>query len=283
MAEVDNVIAQASEEATAQPASIEAAPQVEKVKEVEKEEVEDIGKKPDSELTPEQLAKREANRRSHENSKLAEMRRANRELQAKLSQFEQTQNQPKQTQETPKDPAVKTIDDFATWEEWTDYQLEQKLEAKLSAKDKQAQEAQRTQEFDKWKDERGSHIDKRVEELASIIPDLGQELDEIEDNMVGISPEMGMVILNAEDINLAAYALKKEGGIEAVNRVLQLPPLQAAAEIAKAEVRGQAYLQQKPTTNAPTPLTPARGNTGGGTSIEKMDGVQLLRSLRKKG
>jgi hypothetical protein len=278
MSEVDNVIAQASEEATVQPASTEAAPQVE----VNKEEVEDIGKKPDSELTPEQLAKREANRRSHENSKLAEMRRANRELQARVAQYEQSQNQPKPAQQL-KDPAVKTIDDFETWEEWTDYQLEQKLEAKLSAKDKQTQETQRTQEFDKWKDERGSHIDRRTEELVSVIPDLGQELDEIENSMVQISPEMGMVILNAEDINLAAYALKKEGGVEAVNRVLQLPPLQAAAEIAKAEVRGQAYLQRKPTTNAPTPLSPARGNTGGGTSIEKMDGVQLLRSLRKKG
>ena len=107
MSEVDNVIAQASEEATAQPASIEAAPQVE----VEKVEVEDIGKKPDSELTPEQLVKREANRRSHENSKLAEMRRSNRELQARLAQFEQAQNQPKPEA---KDPKVKTIDDFET-------------------------------------------------------------------------------------------------------------------------------------------------------------------------
>ena len=274
MAEVDNVIAQASEEATAQPASVEAAPPVE----VKEEVKEDISKKPDSELTPEQLAKREANRRSHENSKLAEMRRANRELQARLAQLEQPK-QPKQT-EAPKDSKAKTIDDFDTWEAWTDYQLEQKLEAKLSEKDKQTQETQKNQELSKWADERSVVVDKRIEELATTIPDFEQALEEIESTIPAISPELARVALEADDINLAAYTLHREGKLQ---DVLKMPPSLAAKEIAKAEIRGQAFLNQKTTTSAPTPLSPARGNTSGGTSIEKMDGVQLLKALRKKG
>ncbi len=302
--DIDAILATASPEEASVPQAAEASA-TETPKEAPKVE-EDLSTKLDSELTPEQLAKRQSNRESKLNSKLAEMKRQNRELQAQLGQKQPQSNQPTPPSATKTDlePPLRNEYDtqadfekdlekfkkgvpiskhYDSWDDYTSALMENQLEQKLSAKDKQVQQTQQNQEFDKWKGERAQHIDKRVEELSSTIPDFESSLEEIEESMPAITPEMGMVILQADDINLAAYALKKEGGVEAVLKVLQMPPLKAAAEIAKAEVRGQAYLQQKPTTGAPTPLTPARGNTVGGTSIEKMDGVQLLRSLRKKG
>ncbi len=275
MSEVDDVIVQASAEATVQTASAEAAPKVEVVKEEE-----DIGKKPDSELTPEQLAKREANRQSHTNSKLAEMRRANRELQARVAQYEQ----PKPPQETPKAEVKPTgepkLDDFETWEDYNKALVRYEAKQIAEAQNKQTQETQKQQEYSKWADERGQAVDNRIIELASTIPDFEQTLEEIEDSIPTLSPEFARIALEADDINLAAYTLHREGKLQ---DVLKMPPSIAAKEIAKAEIRGEQYLKQKPTTGAPAPLTPARGNVVGSTSIEKMDGVQLLRSLRKKG
>lgn len=281
--DIDALMAEASTEATTTPAASTEA-EVQPTPVTTTESPEDIGKKPDSELTPEQLAKREANRKSHENSKLAEMRRANRELQARIAQYEQSQKPAPQQPTEVKPQGEPQLDQFETWEDYNKALIRYEAKQIAEAQNKQTQETQRQQEFEKWKGGRAAHIDKREVELTSVLPDLSQELEEIESVIPSnLSPEMGMVILQAEDINLAAYALKKEGGLEAVSRVLQLPPLQAAMEIAKAEVRGQAYLTQKPTTNAPAPLTPARGNAVGSISIEKMDGVQLLKSIRKKG
>lgn len=274
---IDTVIAEAVQEAAeVQKAAPEAAEVVETPEVQTEEVVTEETKAEEPELTPEQLEKKERNRISKLNSKLAEMKRRNRELEALVGQKKEPQAQPVE------ESKAKTEDDFETWGEWQDYLIEQKLQSKMEAKEKQTQQTQQAQVFENWKEERSQHIDKRVEELAAVIPDFTQSLEEIEDSIPAISPEMGRVILEADDINLAAYALKKEGGIEAVLKVLQMSPLKAAAEIAKAEVRGQAYLKQpKPVTSAPAPLTPARGNAVSGTPVDKLDGLELLRAIRK--
>jgi hypothetical protein len=280
---VDAIIAEAAQEAANEQA---AAPQEvvadnqEQVTEVKAEPEEDLSKKTDEELTPEQLAKRQANRKSHENSKLAQMRRETREARAQAEQLKAEIERLKQgtKPEAPKESQEPTLDDYETWEEYSKALI--KFEAKQirETENKQTQEAQANQELTKWVDERSSRVDTRITELAQTIPDFETTLEDIEDSIPALSPELAKIALEADDINLAAYTLHKEGKLL---EVLKMPPMRAAMEIAKAEVRGAAYLKQpKPVTNAPAPITSARGNSVGSTSIEKMDGVSLLKSLR---
>jgi hypothetical protein len=280
---VDAIIAEAAQEAANEQA---AAPQEvvadnqEQVTEVKAEPEEDLSKKTDEELTPEQLAKRQANRKSHENSKLAQMRRETREARAQAEQLKAEIERLKQgtKPEAPKESQEPKLDDYETWEEYSKALI--KFEAKQirETENKQTQEAQANQELTKWVDERSSRVDTRITELAQTIPDFETTLEDIEDSIPALSPELAKIALEADDINLAAYTLHKEGKLL---EVLKMPPMRAAMEIAKAEVRGAAYLKQpKPVTNAPAPITSARGNSVGSTSIEKMDGVSLLKSLR---
>lgn len=283
---VDAIIAEAAQEAANEQA---AAPQEvvadnqEQVTEVKAEPEEDLSKKTDEELTPEQLAKRQANRKSHENSKLAQMRRETREAKAqaqqlqaeieRLKQGSQPKPEAKAGSEEPK------LDDFETWEDYNKALIRFEAKQIREAENKQTQETQVNQELTKWVDERSSRVDTRITELAQTIPDFEDTLEDIEDSIPALSPELAKIALEADDINLAAYTLHKEGKLL---EVLKMPPMRAAMEIAKAEVRGAAYLKQpKPVTNAPAPITSARGNSVGSTSIEKMDGVSLLKSLRQ--
>ena len=82
--DIDAVIAEATQVAPAQEATtvapIDETPKQEAEVTNDTVETVDDAVKPDSELTPEQLVKREANRQSHQNSREAKLRREVREL-----------------------------------------------------------------------------------------------------------------------------------------------------------------------------------------------------------
>jgi hypothetical protein len=282
--DIDAIIAEATiPVAEPQAAAPEVADNQEQVEQVTAEapQEEDLSKKTDDELTPEQLAKRQANRKSHENSKLAQMRREAREAKAQAQQLQaeierlrqgnQPKTEPKAGSEEPK------LDDYETWEDYNKALI--KFEAKQirEAENKQTQETQKNQELTKWVDERSSRVDTRITELAQSIPDFENTLEDIEDSIPALSPELARVALEADDINLAAYTLHKEGKLL---EVLRMPPMRAAMEIAKAEVRGAAYLKQpKQVTSAPAPLSPAKGTGSGSKSIERMTPNELKEWL----
>lgn len=275
--DIDAIIAEATQVAPEQPAASNEAekPQETEVTQESQETEQDIAKKPDSELTPEQLAKREKNRESHTNSKLAAMRRANRELEARLAQFNQPKPQEaeKTTKPNPNDAFYKD----KTWEQYNEDLTDWKLEQKLTENTKKAQETQNKQDYAKWVDDRSSKVDERLPELTKSIPDIANVLEEVEDLAQMLSPEQARIALEAEDINLAIYTLHKEGKLQ---DVIKLPPSQLAAAIAKAEVRGQQYLTEpKQTTNAPRPMIAAKGNSTGGKSLERQSVDELMNSF----
>ncbi len=277
---IDTVLGTATPEvAESQKASTEAVsetPEVENKSEVETpaKVEEDISKKLDSELTPEQLAKREKNRQSHLNSKLAEMRRANRELQAKLSQTQQ----PKVSEQV--DNGKPRIEDFAdkTWEEYNEALTDWKLDQKFSATNKQTEETQKSQQINQAKAQRVYEVAQAEAEFAKSNPEYAQLVNENAAFFSGLTPELADGLAEAENPTVAIYALMKEGGLD---NLFDLTPTKLAAELAKAEIRGESYLKQaKPTTNAPAPISAARGNAVG-KSLEKLDGASLLKSIRQ--
>lgn len=274
--DINTIIAEAEETAIEQPASKEADTEI--PEQVTQETEADISKKPDEALTPEQLAKREKNRESHLNSKLAEMRRANRDLQAQLAQRtpkpQTTEGRDTSTKPNPNDPFYKD----KTWEQYNEDLTDWKLEQKLAENTKKTQETQNVQELSKWAEERGSVVDNRIVELEAAIPDFARTLEEVEDILPPLTPEQARIALEADDINLAVYALQKEGKLM---DMLQLPPSRLAAEIAKAEIRGQQYLkQEKPVTNAPKPMASAKG-VGVGSKGDADIVDEILAYVRK--
>jgi hypothetical protein len=200
------------------------------------------------------------------------------QLLEKLAQYEAKQQQPSQ-QPVQKDGAPK-MDDYQTFEEYNQAVVDFKLKQALELNAKQAKETQSTQELAKWADERSALVDKRITELAPIIPDFEAVLDEIEEELPPLSPEAARVALEADDVNLAAYVLHKEGKLM---DVLKLPPSRMAAEIAKAEARGQQYLKpQIKTTNAPAPISAAKGTGSASKPIERMSNEELLAWVASK-
>lgn len=267
MIDVDAVIAEALEtNATEQQASETEAretetsePSTAQVVETEEE----IGKKPDSELTPEQLAKREANRQSHQNSKLAQLRRELRE-QRKLN--EQLRSAPAK-----QEPQAPNIDDFDDMKDYIRAEIAFDKQQNLTAQSKE-QPQENTQALEDYQNKLA-----REAEFARSTPDYNQLISKNSEffNDVAKDAKLSNAILEARNAPLALYALMKEG---ALDDLYELSPTMLAAEMREAEIRGQSYLTPpKRVTNAPAPIEAARGNGSSGTELGEKTVDQLMK------
>lgn len=282
--DIDSIIAEATQPvANEQSAALEAASsdadnQAE-VKAVETQE--DIEKKPDSDLTPEQLAKREANRESHRKSSFAQMRREAREAKAEAQRLKaeiEAIRQGSQPKSEPKAEGEPKAEDYESWEDYSKALIRYEAKQIREAETKQTQEVQEQQKRQAWKAEREVQIAHKAIEVMKQIPDYKEMVEEYGDVLDSFDDTpIETAFLEAENPELAAYALMKEGKLESL---AQMSPYKMAMEIAKAEVRGAAYLKQpKPVTSAPAPLSPAKGSAVGGKSIERMTPNELKEWL----
>lgn len=275
--DIDAIIAEATPEvANEQTAPVNEASEPETTTEEtpevdsqqEEKESEDIGSKPDSELTPEQLAKREWNRKSHMNSKLARQARELRELRELKARLEQPQAKPQE-------PQAPNMDDFNTLEEYMDARDAYRDSQKLSAQNKN--EPQIAPELAQGLSQaaaKEAEFAKNTPDYEKLISENAEFFDE-----VGRDTKLQTAIVEADNAPLALYALMKEG---LIGELYDLTPTRLAAELAKAEIRGQSYLVQKRTaTNAPAPISSAKGKGITPSSIDKLDGASLLKSIRQ--
>jgi len=92
--------------------------------------------------------------------------------------------------------------------------------------------------------------------------------------MNNLNPTIANILIEAEDANLALYALMKEGNLEALE---DMTPAQVIREIARAEIRGEQYLNQNKVTNAPAPVTSARGTGNPSKALHEMSVEDLLK------
>lgn len=278
--DIEAVIAQAQEaqpesKATEVAETTEAPVEAEAKEEPKKQEI-----KPDSELTPEQLAKREANRQSHLNSKLAKMRRENRELRELVQKATQTGPQTKTDNGMPQPPREEDFQDWDSfraaerkhYEDLADWKIEQKL----SERDKKSTESTEQARIQQYQQERiNQHAQKEVE-FAKLVPDYEQRVyGDYGQFMSDIPPVVANALLEADNASLALYALAIEGTLEQLE---DMSPYRVSIEIGKAEVRGETYLNRKKTTSAPAPIAAARG-TG---TTEKALHNQSVEELMKK-
>ena len=304
MSELDTMIAQATKEVAAeQKASEPEAQKSEVTKNEDKEAIastetedktepkeseetkeveEDISKKPDSELTPEQLAKRERNRESHLKSKLAEQKRQYRELQAKLAQLEQPKvnavTEPKVQANGKPDPNTFK----GTWAEFNEALLDWKLAQNKTESDKTAQESQEKLQVEYTRAKRTEEIISQETEFVKTTPEYADLIKNNTDFLSHLTPELSVELAKADNPTLSIYALMKEG--VDLDDLYNLSPERLSIELAKAEIRGDNYLKQKSATavsNAPKPMAAARGNTGG-KSPHNMNPDELLKHYNIK-
>jgi len=231
--------------------------------ESQQEEKADLRNTPDSELTPDQLAKRELNRRSHTNSKLARLARENRELKARIEA----------AQQPPQSPPKPNMDNFADLDEYYDARDEWKDAQKLSAQNKTEPQItpDQAQGFDRAADAEIA-FEKAVPEYTKLVD---ENLDFFAEYRK--DPKLQTAIFEAENAPLALYALMKEG---LIGELYDLTPTKLAAELAKAEIRGQSYLVPKKTvTKAPAPIESVKGTGSGSKSIERMSATELSEWL----
>lgn len=298
--DVDAVIAEATKQVAtdgkasegAKPeANTEAPKQEEAVDNTAKAEG-DLSKKTDSELTAEQLAKRETNRKSHENSKIARMRRENRELKEAVERLLQqapakspAANNPKDTQALGA-PIKPKEESFSTWGEYQDaigkYHedlAEWKIEQKLSDRDKQATQSEKSKVLEAQTVHRIQEVAKQEEEFAKANPEYTALYNEYSDFMGNMPQNVAAALIEADNPTLALFTLMKEGTLESLE---DMSPFKISMEIGKAELRGVSYINQNKATNAPSPITAARGTGNTGKSLADMSVDELMKKFNQR-
>jgi len=296
--DIDAVIAEATSVAEQAQASPEAKTEITKPQEQvspeytgETEESKETQIKADSELTPEQLAKREANRQSHLNSKLAKMRRENRELREAVERIQpqKAQAQPAANQNTP--PAngspVKPVEsNFQTWGEYLDAKdayyealADWKVEQKLSERDTKQTETAKQQQDNAKTYSRIQEVAAQEQEFAKANPEYTALYEQHSDFMNNLPLPVAHALMEADNASLALYALMKEGNLESLE---EMSPYKISMEIGKAELRGESYLNRNKATNAPAPMTPARGTASTGKSLENKSVEELLKQFNTR-
>lgn len=239
-----------------------------------------IGKKPDSELTAEQLAKREANRQAHLNSKLARMRRENRELRQTVEKIvlqakaPQTPASRENLNNAPKEA------DFDNYSDYLEARTDWKIEQKLAERENRASESAKTQVITAQKIERIKEIEAAEQEFAKATPEYAALYNEYSDFMGNLPLPVAEALMETENPTLALFALMKEGKLESLE---DMTPNKISMEIGKAELRGQSYLsQQNKATNAPTPIQAARGTGVPGKSLADKSVEELMKQFNSR-
>ena len=273
--DIDAVIAEAMEiapaataevvdaQSTKTEAGVKAEPQQSKVEEAD--EVAELAAKPDSELTPEQLVKREANRQSHRNSREAKLRRELRELRDFKASLDKPAQPAPATDNSPKEEDFDSFLDFV------------KATAKHEAKQELAQQKTETpkSEINPVQSERIQQIAQQATEFAQRTPEYVSLYKQHGAFMENLPETIETALFEADNAPLALYALMKEGRLEDLE---DMSPTRIAMELGRAEERGKQYLNTTTrTTNAPPLLTPLKGTAKGSKSIEAMSSVELMQ------
>jgi hypothetical protein len=261
------IIAEAFNEAPAQEAAIEVAA-TEATPEPEtpviEESAESIATKPDSELTPEQLAKREANRISHQNSKEARLRRENRELKALIESSQKAQ--------PPKEISPPKLEDYDSLDQWVLATAEH-----LNTKSQQTQEASKpsTAHLDLHRAETIS----KIQNFASTNREYAALEQENLETLQTIPEDIQQAFFRADNAQLALYALMKEG---ALGDIYDVPTEKLSYFIGKAEERGKSYLGSvKKATNTPPPIESLKGTGRTTKDLDSMSVEELMKKFNR--
>jgi len=237
------------------------------------QETDDVSKKPDSELTPEQLEKREANRQSHLNRKLAKqrLRNENAELKARLEKLEQAQKtpEPKEQSGPPK------LENYESLDQW----VLETAKYLNKTENKTEPQVQPVNPADSQKQVRTAEIATQAKKFAGEVPEYAALVKENNDYLNMLPDSVQEAFLEADNAPLALYALMKEGRLEDLE---DLSPSRIAMEVGRAEERGKAYLSSvKKATNTPPPIESLKGTGRATKDLDSMSVEELMKKFNR--
>lgn len=266
-----NEAAQAADEATKQP--IQQASKEEQQKEPEQlesevDKTEGEGAEEEQEVV---FPKKAINAISRRDKKIAQRDARIRELEEQLNSVKQ-----------PAEPAKNQKPDADSYDSFDDY-LEALVEWKAASKQEvqKPQAPQVTPEQVKeqiYYQQRATYVDNLDAELTTKLPDYEHLKEANADILTSFNVETVKAIYELDNAPLALYALAKEGKLE---ELANTNPAKAAIMLAKAEAKGEQYLQKK-VSNAPAPIGGVRAKPNPNQrSLSTMTPEQLLEWARK--
>lgn len=199
-----------------------------------------------------------------------------KELLEKLAKYEQAHQPQQAKQATTGEPKEADYDNYHDYiralNKWDNEQI---VEQKLTARETKAKESQETAQKEAWRDERKAVVADQTRELLAENKDILPLLQEYADFLDELPTVIDDLFLEAENGALAFLNLAREGKLEAL---LTMSPTRAAVEIDRAQ--RQTTTPPNKVTNAPTPMSPAKGMAVVGKSLSQMSPKEVLKAAR---
>jgi hypothetical protein len=223
----------------------------------------------DSESGEVEFPKKAVNAINRKNKQINKLRAQMRELEAKLNETPEVGNKPSEI----------NPDDFESYGDYINAQVEALVEQKSMQSQTDMQKQQLKQQQEALAAQRDQHIIEQAQEAAQVFSDLPQVWQENAQLLDALPKEVSDIFYSIDNAPAAVYTLAKEGKLESL---LYANPSVAAYEIVNAQNRGLELLSKPKTrvSQAPEPITKARGTGSVKKQLSPNDNV--LKSLGLK-
>lgn len=128
-----------------------------------------------------------------------------------------------------------------------------------------------------YKEERGQIIADNAVEARKSFSDFDAVLKASKPVLDSLPPEIQELFLDADNGAFALYAVAKEGALE---DLADMSIGRAAMTIKSMEDKGLALKQPKKATNAPAPMSPAKGTGTGGKPLHEQSVDELMKWVK---
>lgn len=161
-------------------------------------------------------------------------------------------------------------ENFKQYDDFLEEKILRKHELKERERELSLHQANQQNTDQQWLVERGDALDQASAEVAKSLPDFEALVTKHGKTISGFPADVKRSILEADSSEaiIAFYNLAKEGRLE---ELAHMTPFQIGVTIAKS----QSPLK-KPLSNAPAPLSSAKGR-GGSKTADAMDADELLK------
>jgi hypothetical protein len=216
---------------------------------------------------------------SRRESKIEKLRAELREVKAQLQQTSpKVEDKPLVAEKQSSNQGQPAMDDFETFDDYinamTDWKIQSALEKKTTL-DKEKESSLKERSF---YEERNRAFDAKAVEYESKLSDFATIADEVGDTISALPSDVQRAILEADDGAIALYALAKEDRLDELER---MNGRQAAAFLAKAEIRGQELLKKVSRVSAaPAPIKGVKGTGTFQKDIMDMTPEEIVQKYR---
>jgi hypothetical protein len=223
---------------------------------VESQEVQEEIAEPEDD-TP--FPKKAVNAISRREKKIEKLRAELEQVKAQLQQGTSKEPVKEQTKESSeKKDSAPNPDDYQTWDEYLEAKLDYGVKVALEKRTSEEKQSESYRKEKDYYDQRVKDFDSKEDEYLGKFPDFeklsNQFTQEVAENL---SIDVRKAILESEDGPLALYTLMKEGRIDELE---DMDGRQALRFLAKAEMRGQKYIENsRKVSAAPKPIQAVKG------------------------